>query len=140
MAKGGIVDEEDEPTANYADFLKSHDEYSGAEAPSDVEEQVGSDYDAADKVMKMAAGGMVDRIMKKRMSKGGMVANDDEITADFQPNDFDDLALRDDLEFEYDGATSGDEIGNAGEDERRKDIVARIMKSRSKKDRMPNPL
>lgn len=85
-------------------------------------------------------GSMVDRIMKKRgYSKGGRVANDTGNTADFKPNEFDDLALRDDLEGGYDGANSGDELGNAQEDEDRRDIVSRIMRSRAKRDRMPRP-
>lgn len=83
---------------------------------------------------------MVGRIMQKRMSKGGMVANDTPITAGFKENDFDDLVLRDDLESSYTGKNSGDELGNDQEDEDRKDMVTRIMKSRAKKDRLPNPL
>jgi hypothetical protein len=78
---------------------------------------------------------MVGRIMKKRehmYSKGGRVANDTPITAGFQSNDFDDLAHRDDLEFSYTGANSGDELGNKQEDEDRHDIVARIMKKRAR--------
>lgn len=85
---------------------------------------------------------MVGRVMAQRQrmySKGGKVANDTPITADFKKNDFDDLAMRDDLEYEYTGKNSGDEIGNEGEDGRRKDIVSRIMKSRAKKDRNPRP-
>ncbi len=96
---------------------------------------------------------MVDRIMKKRSenfsgldrySEGGKVANqehgpNDSRLAGFSPNEFDDLVLRDDLESSYTGANSGDYVGNDQEDEDRKDIVARIMASRKKKDRMPNP-
>lgn len=89
---------------------------------------------------------MVGKIMKQRQkmfSKGGMVANggEDELShmADGKPNNFDDLALRDDLDFSYDGANSGDEIGNAREDHDRSDIVAKIMASRRKKDKMPRP-
>jgi len=59
--------------------------------------------------------------------------------ADGQPNEMDDLALRDDLEFSYDGKNSGDELGNDREDKDRKDIVSRIMASRKKKDRLPSP-
>jgi hypothetical protein len=82
---------------------------------------------------------LVMRIMKKRYSEGGKVANqDEEITGDM-PNEFDVLHLDDDLESSYDGANSGDELGNDQEDEDRKDIVSRIMKSRAKKDRLPNP-
>ncbi len=79
---------------------------------------------------------MVGRIMKQRQmmySKGGKVANQDSIEAGFSPNEFDDLHLRDDLESSYTGANSGDELGNAGEDERRRDIVSRIMASRRKR-------
>lgn len=93
---------------------------------------------------------MVSRIMKKRSpayesearySEGGRVSNNTHpFEADFEdPNEFDDLVLRDDLEFGYDGKNSGDELGNEQEDEDRKDIVSRIMASRRKKDRMPNP-
>lgn len=92
-----------------------------------------------------AAGGSVERIMRKRdeqaqgYSEGGKVANQDEIVAGFDPNEFDDLHLRDDLEFNYTGANSGDEIDNDRENKDREDIVARIMRSRAKKDRMPRP-
>lgn len=91
--------------------------------------------------MMMGSGGMVDRIMKARcMSKGGMVANDtSRESADQEPNEFDDLVLRDDLDSSYTGADSGDELGNAAEDMDDRDIVARIMKSRKLKDRMPRP-
>lgn len=85
---------------------------------------------------------MVGRIMRQRtkhFSKGGQVANDTPITADFEKNQFDDLVKDDDLEQHYTGANSGDEIGDEQEDEDRRDIVARIMKSRRKKDRMPVP-
>lgn len=82
---------------------------------------------------------LVARIMTK-MSKGGQVANESEPEADSMPAEFDDLALRDDLESHYgDDDNSGDELGNAQEDEDRKDIVSRIMSSRRKKDRNPRP-
>lgn len=76
---------------------------------------------------------------EKGYSEGGKVANSDEIEADFEPNEFDDLHLRDDLEENYTESNSGDEKGDAQEDEDRADIIHRIMKSRAKKDRMPNP-
>jgi hypothetical protein len=85
---------------------------------------------------------MVGRIMKHRehmYSKGGEVANDTPPEADFESNDFDDLALRDGLEEHYTGANSGDELGDEQEDHDREDIVARVMRSRAKKDRLPNP-
>ena len=93
----------------------------------------------------MAEGGEVDdtdmvgRVMRKRMSKGGMVANDTPPIVDSEPADYDDLALRDDLESSYTGANSGDEIGNKMLDEQDEDLVGRIMRSRAKKDRMPRP-
>ena len=62
---------------------------------------------------------MVGRIIAKRQkcfSEGGLVANDTQITAGFKPANYDDLALRDDLESKYTGMNSGDEIGNAQED------------------------
>jgi hypothetical protein len=82
--------------------------------------------------------------MAKRYSKGGMVANggdaDMDQMSDGKPNNFDDLALDDHLESDYgDGNNSGDETGNAAEEHDRHDIVARVLKSRAKKDRMPRP-
>lgn len=96
---------------------------------------------------------LVDRIMMKRSkdyasearySKGGQVANQEHgennnKLAGFSPNEFDDLVLRDDLESSYNGSNAGDHLGNAQEDADRKDIVARIMASRRKKDKLPNP-
>lgn len=85
---------------------------------------------------------LVMRIMKKRYSEGGMVANDtgEGQSADEMPNQFDDLVLRDDLESTYgDDDNSGDMLGNEQEDEDRKDIVSRIMKSQKKKDKNPRP-
>lgn len=89
---------------------------------------------------------MVGRIMKQRQmmySKGGMVANggEDDLDkmADGRPNNFDDLALRDDMEYSYTGANSGDELDDARENADRADIISRIMASRRKKDKMPRP-
>jgi hypothetical protein len=93
---------------------------------------------------------LVDRIMMKKSkelsgdarlySKGGQVANESDLLADELPAEFDDLVLRDDLESTYgDDDNSGDMLGNAQEAEDRKDIVARIMASRRKKDRNPSP-
>lgn len=86
---------------------------------------------------------MVGRIMKKmqqHFSEGGKVSNDDhmEDLADFDENDFD-VMPEDDLEEHYTGANSGDHLGNEQEDHDREDIVSRIMKSRKKKDKLPNP-
>ena len=86
---------------------------------------------------------MVGRIMKQRQhsySEGGKVANNThQFESSFDDNEFDDLVLRDNLEASDTGANSGDELGNEREDEDRKDIVSRIMKSRAKKDRNPRP-
>lgn len=85
---------------------------------------------------------MVSRIMAKKMSKGGQVANDTHpFEAEFEtPNEFDDLVLDDNLESHYgDDDNSGDMLGNKQEDEDRKDIVSRIMASRKKKDKNPRP-
>jgi hypothetical protein len=80
---------------------------------------------------------LVDRIMEQRsksmsgvarLSEGGKVANQDEIEAGFDPNEFDDLHLRDDLESSYgDDDNAGDALGNKQEDKDRADLVDRIM-------------
>jgi hypothetical protein len=83
---------------------------------------------------------IVNRILQQRYSKGGQVANETEELAGFAPNEFDDLVLRDDLESSYTGENSGDYIGNEGEDDRREDIVSRILRSlRKRPGHNPNP-
>jgi hypothetical protein len=94
---------------------------------------------------------MVGRIMAQRQmeySKGGQVANnttrgwkEGERRDDQSAGQYDDLVLRaDDMEdADYTGANSGDELDSEGENERRRDIVSRIMNSRKKKDKLPNP-
>jgi hypothetical protein len=88
---------------------------------------------------------MVGRIMAQRRmmySRGGQVSNDVGVAeADKLPAEYDDLVLRDDdmEDADYTGANSGDEIGGNDEEKRRRDVVAMIMRSRAKKDRMPNP-
>lgn len=67
---------------------------------------------------------MIHRAMAKYLSQGGKVANSDEPVADFEPNEFDDLHLRDDLESEYTAKNSGDEDGM----EEHEDIVSRAAK------------
>lgn len=77
----------------------------------------------------------------KGYSKGGMVANEDSGESTSEP---DDMAKWEDNEFDelgksggMDGHYSGsEEIGDEQEDHDRDDIVKRVMKSRSKRDRM----
>lgn len=150
MAKGGMVDENKpeysaNPAENYAEFEKSHPQYQGAKIPKEaLRDIINYHKNLPEGETKLygpgyAKGGMVDRVMAKKYSKGGMVANDDEPIADEMPAQYDDLALRDDLEEHYTGANSGDELGDAQEDHDRADIIARIMKSRAKRDKMPRP-
>lgn len=87
---------------------------------------------------------MVDRIMAKRQhcySEGGKVANKDSGESTDDPhtfakgdeNEFDDLALRDDLESEYTGANSGDEDGSKlNQEDDHEDMISRIMRKRKK--------
>lgn len=139
FAKGGMVKENEEAMEEDDRMLGQHGE--DEMGPDGVRMadggQIEDNYQTADRALDM-----VGRIMdthQKMYSKGGQVANDTPITADFESNNFDDLVHRDDLESSYTGKNSGDELGNAGEDARRSDIISRIMKSRAKKDRMPNP-
>lgn len=99
------------------------------------------EHEVANKAAEKADDDLVMRIMRKRYSEGGQVANDVGTgqEADKMPNQFDDLVLDDSLESSYDGDNAGDHLGNAQKDEDEKDIVGRIMSSRKKKDRMPNP-
>lgn len=139
MAFGGEARAETEDDR----MLNQHgDEEVGAEGTADdneaepdrmVEHPVENQADVEDMVGKIMAQ------RGKHFSEGGEVANDDEITAGFLPNEFDDLALRDGLEQSYTGANSGDELGNASEEERRRAMVAEIMRGRRGRERMPSP-
>ena len=86
---------------------------------------------------------MVGRVMKQRQehfSEGGRVANATPIEADFKENEFDDLVLRDDLESTNgEDDNSGDALGNKQEDEDKADVISRIMRQRSMKQRNPRP-
>lgn len=83
---------------------------------------------------------LVGRIMKQRQqhfSEGGRVANKTPRIGGSEDNNFDDLYLDDDIESSYTGANSGDEDGDPDQDARDEDVVARIMRSRKKKNMMP---
>ncbi len=98
------------------------------------------DGPATEDMAKDEEADMIGRIMKQRYAKGGMVKKEEEPLADFESNDFDAMDQMDPgTDADYTGANSGDEIGNEQEDDDRRDIVSRIMKSRAKKDRMPRP-
>jgi len=122
MAEGGMAHAEDD--------------YDPEEEPMPKENMAAEDEDKMllEMVMK---GEPEDEIGK--YSEGGKVANEDTPEAEFMPNQFDDLALRDDLEADYTGANSGDEIGDEQEDDDRKKVLDMIMRSRAKKDKMPRP-
>lgn len=90
----------------------------------------------APKLKGLAGGGLVDRIMAKRMSEGGVASNEPEESADEMPNEFDDLVLDDNLEADYVGS---EELGDEQESDDRSDIVSKILASRRKKDRNPRP-
>lgn len=85
--------------------------------------------------------GLVERIMHKRGNTPGAEANYTGPHVEFEDNQFDDLVKDNNMgtAADYTGANSGDELGNAQEDEDRRDIISMVMKSRRKKDRLPNP-
>lgn len=92
------------------------------------------------KKSRYAHGGLVERILDRRGSGPGLPSAKPH-GADPTEDDFDVLDEADDLDFSYTGANSGDKDDDAAEDKDRKDIVSRIMRSRSpKKDRMPRPM
>lgn len=124
-AEGGFVEEEKE--SGYQSMPEEYEK---------IADEVNEDQDFKEE-------DIVDRIMrqlKQNDIKEGQEANDTPMLADYEKNEFDDLVKDDELEEHYTGANSGDEIGDAQEDEDRDDIVSRIMKSRRLKDRMPNPM
>lgn len=145
MAEGGPVPSK-APKSPVIESLKEAFHYH-ADPPAAHAEEKKSDTNPLSESMKKSfktpgyamGGDIVDHIMKKHYSHGGVVANEDHDMADFHPNQFDDLVLDDHLEEHYTGKNSGDELGNEQEDHDRRDIVHSIMKSRKKKDRLPHP-
>lgn len=131
--------------------LNQHGEYEEGEQGGGQgfhgESYMGNQGDAHDQYQSTAHEmDMVGRIMAQRQkmySEGGRVANQDHgpnnnEMAGFSPNEFDDLVLRDDLESTYgEDNNAGDENDNAQENEDRRDIVSRIMKSRRKTSSFP---
>lgn len=81
----------------------------------------------------MEHGGMVDKIMAKRMAKGG------EVTADEKPNEFDEMELEPAPNPPHSGNDYGDDLGNEEIDENDHDLISRIMRSRAKRDSLPRP-
>ncbi len=133
MANGGPVDKEKVGQDSLWRAFKTPDE--DKESEEDKKKKKIADDPDRDAILAgggYASGGLVDSIMKKMKgySEGGRVANDTQI--DLGPAEYDDLVLRDDLDFSYTGANSGDEIGDAQEDQDRRDMVAWIMKKRKK--------
>ena len=132
-AEGGFVDEEEasgyqpDPTEN-PEHMYQHD------IPN-------QDHDS--KALDMVESIMQMRSMAKGYSQGGQVADDvgEGQDADREANQFDNLVKSDDdMEgADYTGANSGDEIGNATHMAEDEDTVDQIMRSRKKKDRLPNP-
>jgi hypothetical protein len=150
MAHGGMIHKKDE---HYQQIPESHKvmnrvaeheteheemmEPAGHEATESAGEEAYEHMDPHD---------LVSRIMNKRkmMAKGGVVADEGMGEADEHPDnhsaDYDYLSSGDlDDSTTNSGSADGDYLGNSTEDEDRHDIVARIMRSRMKKDRMPNP-
>lgn len=139
MSLGGAV-EEDDKDFNQHEVMPEDSDLSGS-----VDSEMAESSKDYSQLARLAMGGyahgdIVDNVMRKRYSEGGRVANETPITAGFSPNEFDDLVLRDDLESTYgEDNNAGDALGNSREDQDRHDIVARIMRSRAKKDRNPRP-
>ena len=107
-------------------------------------ECIGAECDGCDSPSCYAKGGevgeddgdIVGRIMRKRMSKGGEVANDTSPEAPFEENEFDLLETTGGLSH---GELGSNEIGNAAMDENDSELIRRIMRARAKKDTNPRP-
>ena len=124
-ADGGFI--EDEMSSGYEAMPEEH-EMSNKMAMSEDDKDLNEHHVDMKESTEDADDDLVMRIMRKRYSQGGMVANQDkEITGDM-PNEFDNLHLRDDLESSYgEDDNAGDDLGNKQEDEDRSDMVDRIM-------------
>jgi hypothetical protein len=126
-AKGGRVEPEEDMEHEWEQELSAHEAHESTEHEMEEEGIVKDD--------------LIGRILKKHhYSKGGMVANQGSAIkshlAGGKLNEFDDLALRDTLEWTQ--KDYGDHEGNEREDHDRADIVHRIMRSLRKKDKLPS--
>jgi hypothetical protein len=136
-ALGGTMPYDDSEDETQGDAGSGHEGSFNEDNYSDTEDGDGQD--------------MVGRIMKQRQqsfSEGGKVANYDHGQTDtdvddsdeydkglagFHCNEFDDLAMRDDLSHTYTEANSGDDLGNARTEHDEEDDVARIMRLRQQR-------
>lgn len=141
MADGGEVKPVVDPEKAKLAAASMRKAFGSSDTP-DKADPVSGDYAKGGSVECMACkggtcmehGGMVDRIMAKRMAQGG------EVMADEESNDFDYLDQKGMAhDADYTGANSGDEHGNEEMDENDRDLISRIMRSRAKKDKMPRP-
>lgn len=125
LAEGGYV--EDEMQSGYQDMPEIYDspedDYLSVDVPN---------LDPVDDMLDDSD--IVDEIMEQRYSEGGQVANDvgEGQEADKMPNQFDDLVLRDELEFSYTGDNSGDHLGDESLDDEEEELVDGIMRKRKK--------
>lgn len=98
-------------------------------------------YELERKKDSYAHGGMIDKIMAKKMphySHGGVVANDTDMDfAKKESAEYDYLVKQGGDSFHYTGANSGDELSTSGEVSRKEAMLKKIMASRAKKDKMP---
>lgn len=127
-AEGGFVNEEE--ASGYPEMPMKNQDHMAMHA---LENQSHEGDEMLEEVMRPS--------MAKGYSMGGRVANDvgEGQDADKEPNQFDVLVKDDDLESSYDGANSGDMDGNANLDKEDDEDLDEVMRSRKKKDRLPNP-
>ncbi len=103
----------------------------------------GGTVESGDSEMNYADGGAVKSPLEMdevecpscqhKFSHGGQVANESLPVADFEENEFDDLAKEDGLEFHETGANSGDEDGDPDPDKKKNDLASRAMAKRKAK-------
>lgn len=131
MADGGEIEEEmqsgyDIPDEKYMEEPMESEEDLVDRIMHQRKKMADGDYLEGKEMYPHAEGKMFD--VTNKYSEGGKVANSDEIEAGFDPNEFDDLHLRDDLSSSYgEDDNAGDDLGNKQEDEDRADLVDRIM-------------
>ena len=124
------------------DFALAYSLMKRKKAQPELEHETPHEQEEHEEVMPHGKRDLVDRVMEKHFSKGGVVANDGEDDldemADGRDNEFDVMPIEDELEDHETGANSGDELGDKEQDKDRHDPVMRAM-VKYKKQRNPRP-
>lgn len=132
MAKGGTVEACQHGSTDCKMCHGGMYAEGGEVKPEDEDEKTMRDDDESE---EQRTEDIVERILEEKFGKDDDFEMKDEMPiADFEPNEFDVVAKKDDVpDFHYTEENSGDDLGDDSTEEEVRDIVDRIMRERKTK-------